>query len=209
MPEALIREIGHHFEIGSHTSDHRYLKRVDIWQSYHQINDGKKFLEDLLGQSVNGFCYPGGRYGRRDVELVRACGFTYARTTVNLCFDSGDRPFEMPTSLQLFPHNRGVYLRNFAASGNWLKRMEGLRLAMQHRDWIDRLYAMFDYACRQNATFHLWGHSKQFDELNAWSKIDAFLAHVASTIPISNRLNNEQLAARSQWRPQHRIVEST
>lgn len=154
-------------------------------------------MEDVLGQAVNGFCYPGGRYTPRDVELVRACRFTYARTTVNLNFDAGRRPYEMPTTLQLYPHDRAVYIRNFVGSGGRLQRVEGLRIALQHGDWIKRLYAMFEHACRRGGTFHLWGHSKQFDELNAWQEMDAFFAHVAARVSYQNRLTNEQLAIRT------------
>ncbi|HJV72929.1 MAG TPA: polysaccharide deacetylase family protein [Noviherbaspirillum sp.] len=195
LSDTNIREIGRMFEIGSHTYDHRYLRKVDLWQSYHQINDGKKRLEDILGSAVNGFCYPGGRYRRRDVELVKACRFTYARTTMNLCFDAGHKLYELPTTLQFYPHDRAVYLRNFAGSGNWHKRLNGLRIVLQHDNWISRLYAMFDYAWRKGRTFHLWGHSKQIDELGAWHDIDAFFAYVAAKVPSGNRLTNEQLAA--------------
>ncbi len=207
LPDTQIRELARRFEIGSHTYDHCYLKKVDIWEAYHQVYDGKKQLEDLLGTAVNGFCYPGGRYGHRDVELVKTCRFTYARTTMNLCFDVGDRPYEMPTTLQFYPHDRAVYVRNFIASGNWHKRTDGLRLAMQHENWIDRMYAMFDHACRESGTFHLWWHSKQIGELNAWHELDAFLRHVANRIALSDRVNNEQLAARTAWVPQAHIAE--
>jgi len=199
LSDVQIRELGRHFEIGSHTYDHCYLKKVDIWQSYHQIADGKKELEDLLGFRINGFCYPGGRYSRRDVDLVKACGFVYARTTMNLCFDIGSELYEMPTALQFYPHDRAVYLRNFTASGNWRKRMDGLQIALRHGNWIRRLYAMFDHACRHGATFHLWWHSKQIDELNAWHDIDAFFRHVTNRVAVADRVSNEQLAARTEW----------
>jgi peptidoglycan/xylan/chitin deacetylase (PgdA/CDA1 family) len=205
---AQIRELGRRFEIGSHTYDHCYLKRVDIWQAYHQIHDGKRRLEDLLGASVNGFCYPGGRYTRRDVELVKACGFTYARTTMNLRFDAGDKPYEMPTTLQFYPHDRAVYLRNFAGSGCWARRIDGLRLSLQHANWIQRLYAMFDHACRHGGTFHLWGHSRQIDQLSAWHDIDAFFGYVAERVAQPRRVNNEQLAARTRWMPRGATVKA-
>lgn len=204
---AQIREVGRQFEIGSHTYDHCYLKKVDIWQAYHQINDGKNKLEDLLGAPVNGFCYPGGRYRQRDVALVKACRFTYARTTMNLRFDAGSKSHEMPTTIQFYPHDRAVYLRNFVGSGSWHKRMDGLLLAMQHEDWIRRLYAMFDYACRNGGTFHLWGHSKQIDQLNAWHEMDAFFGYVADRIAAPHRLTNEQVAARAMWALESRVVE--
>jgi len=196
LSDANIRELGRWFEIGSHTYDHCYLKNVDIWQAYHQINDGKKYLEDVLGSPVNGFCYPGGRYRQRDVDLVEACGFTYARTTMNLCFDSGNKPFELPTTMQFFPHDRAVYIRNFAGSGNWAHRLTGLRLALLHENWIVRLNAMFDHVCQEGGVFHLWWHSKQIDELGAWGDIDAFFGHVAARIARHERLKNEEVAAR-------------
>jgi peptidoglycan/xylan/chitin deacetylase (PgdA/CDA1 family) len=196
LPDADIVELARRFEIGSHTYDHRYLKNVDVWQAYHQINDGKKKLEDLLGTPVNGFCYPGGRYRKRDVDLVRACRFSYARTTMNLRFDAGDQPFEIPTTIQFYPHHRAVYIRNFLGAGNRLQRSDGLRMALWHEDWIKRLYALFDHACEQGGVFHLWGHSKQIEQLRAWDKLDAFLGHVAASIPQVGRLSNEQLAQR-------------
>lgn len=191
-----IRQLARRFEIGSHTYDHRYLKTVDVWRAYHQVNDGKKKLEDVLGKPVNGFCYPGGRYRRRDVDLVRACRFTYARTTMNLRFDAGDKPFEMPTTIQFYPHVRAVYMRNFIASGARNRRLDGLRMALAHDDWIERLYALFDHVCETGGVFHLWGHSKQFEQLGAWDKLDAFLAHVAASVPRANCLTNEALAER-------------
>ncbi|HZW12799.1 MAG TPA: polysaccharide deacetylase family protein [Noviherbaspirillum sp.] len=208
LSDSQIRELGKNFEIGSHTFDHCYLKNVDIWQAYHQINDGKARLEDLLGAPVNGFCYPGGRYRRRDVELVRACRFTYARTTMNLCFDTGRRPYEIPTTIQFYPHDRVVYMRNFAGSGNWHRRLSGLRIALQHDNWITRLYALFDYACRHGSAFHLWGHSKQFGQLNAWHDIDAFFRHVAARVPAQDRLSNAQLVAHASIMTAPAIAES-
>jgi peptidoglycan/xylan/chitin deacetylase (PgdA/CDA1 family) len=196
MSRGQIREIGRRFEIGSHTYDHCFLKNVDLTEAHYQITEGKKRLEDLLGRAVTGFCYPGGKYRQGDADMVKAAGFGYARTTMNLCFDAGDNPFEMPTTVQFYPHDRNVYLRNFARFGKWMERRNGLRIAVQHKDWIERLYAMFDHAASRGGSFHLWGHSKDIDQLNAWREMDRFLGHVASRVAPEQRLSNEQLAAR-------------
>ena len=196
MSHAEIRDLSRQFEIGSHTYDHCFLKSVDLTEAHYQITEGQKQLEDLLGRKVAGFCYPGGKYRQGDADMVKAAGFRYARTTMNLCFEPGDNAFEMPTTMQFYPHDRNVYIRNFARSGNWLERQHGLRLAIRHKNWIDRLYAMFDHAVNRSGSFHLWGHSKDIDALNAWSEMDRFLAHVASSVAPQNRLSNEQLAAR-------------
>lgn len=196
MPRERLRELSRRFEIGSHTYDHCYLRDLDIRRTYYQIAQGKLQLEDMLGLEVTGFCYPGGKYRQKDIELVRACGFRYARTTVNLFLEAGRSRFEMPTTLQFFPHKREVYLRNFIRSGHWIKRAGPLRLALQHENWKERLLALFDHACEHGGVFHLWGHSKQIEELKAWPHLDAFFAHVAQCVHAHDRLTNGELARR-------------
>lgn len=196
MSPAEVRALSEQFEIGSHTFDHCFLKSVDIVESHFQVTEGKRQLEDVLGTQVSGFCYPGGKYRPADVEIVKASGFRYARTTVNLCFDVGSKPFEMPTTVQLYPHQRSVYLRNFAKSGDWLKRQKGFSYAMAEKDWIPRLYSLFEHAVRSKGCFHLWGHSKDIEQHNAWKELDRFFAHVSSSVAPENRLTNGQLAER-------------
>lgn len=196
MSPAQMRELGKRFEIGSHTYDHCFLKYVPLAEAHYQISAGKQRLEDILGREVSGFCYPGGAYRPGDAEMVRACGFRYARTTKNLCFDAGDRPFEMPTTLQLYPHDRAVYLRNYARFGNWRERRDALQLALHHKSWVDRLYALFDYAAVRGRAFHVWGHSRDIDQFDGWHELDRFLGHVAGAVRKPDRLTNEQMAAR-------------
>jgi peptidoglycan/xylan/chitin deacetylase (PgdA/CDA1 family) len=195
-----LREIGREFEIGSHTYDHCYLRDVGLAEANRQITAGKSMLEDLLGRSVSGFCYPGGKYTKRHASLVQAAGFAYARTTTNLCFDSGRCPFEIPTTIQFYPHNKTVYWRNFVRAGRWDKRGDGLLVALRHDNWIERVYALFDFSCRRGGAFHLWAHSGEIDELDAWRQLDQFFAYVAQRVEIQNRLSNHQLASREFFR---------
>jgi hypothetical protein len=197
MTAAQVRQIGKRFEIGSHTFDHCYLNYVDVREAYFQIAESKRCLEDMVDRPVTGFCYPGGRYTERDIQLVRACGYRYARTTTNLCFDTGRDPFKLPTTIQFFPHSRDVYVRNFVAAGHWLRRQQGLWTALREEHWLRRLYALLDHACDGGRVFHLWWHSKQVDELNAWQDLDAFLDYAAARVQAANRLSNAQLAGRA------------
>lgn len=196
MSPAQMRELASRFEVGSHTYDHCFLSSVGLAESHRQVTRGKQGLEEILGKKVAGFCYPGGKYRPADVAIVQSSGFRYARTTVNLCFDAGDNPFEMSTTVQFYPHPRSVYLRNFAKYGNWSRRRSGLRLALQHESWLDRLHALFDYAALHDRSFHMWCHSRDIDELDAWQHVDRFFAHVASKVAVQDRLNNAQLVAR-------------
>jgi peptidoglycan/xylan/chitin deacetylase (PgdA/CDA1 family) len=196
LTKTQLREIGRTFEIASHTYDHCYLRGVAPTEANRQITVGKTELEDLLGQPVSGFCYPGGKYTRLHMRLVEAAGFAYARTTTNLCFDLGPSRFELPTTIQFYPHSQSVYCRNFVWSGRWDTRGEALLVALRHKNWIERVYALFDYACQRGSVFHLWAHSGDIDELDAWRELDRFFAYVASRVEIENRLSNHQLASK-------------
>ncbi|SNS83354.1 Polysaccharide deacetylase [Noviherbaspirillum humi] len=189
-----LRQLGKGFEIGSHTRDHRYLKNISARDAYDQVMDGKKALEDMLGHGVSGFCYPGGKFSRRDEKLVEACGFGYARTTANLCFSKGKAAYRMPTTVQFFPHEASAYLRGYVETGGWHARQDGLRIALQHQDWTDRLFAMFDHACEHGGVFHLWMHSEEIDELGLWKQLDGFFAYVSARLEDGASLTNLQLS---------------
>jgi peptidoglycan/xylan/chitin deacetylase (PgdA/CDA1 family) len=189
-----IRTVGQGFEIGSHTLDHCYLNSVDVREAKLQIDGGKSALEQIIGRAVAGFCYPGGKFNRHHLELVRGAGFLYARTTANLCIDRGPCPFEVPTTIQFYPHTRNVYLANFLQFGNWSKRADAMKVAWMADNWIDRIYLLFDHACRQGGAFHLWAHSHEIDQLELWQDLDDFFAYVARTIPPQQRLDNQALA---------------
>jgi peptidoglycan/xylan/chitin deacetylase (PgdA/CDA1 family) len=196
MSRSQIREIGSAFEIGSHTYDHCFLANLNLPQARYQVMAGKQKLEDILGRPVNGFCYPGGKYRSEHIELVKQAGFYYARTTKNLCFSPGEDRFEIPTTCQFYPHNKSVYIRNFIRSMQWQQRHPALRIMLQKDNWIDRIYALFDYANEHGLVFHLWIHSHNIDDLNLWAALDYFFSYVSDHICTSNRISNKQLVAR-------------
>ena len=189
-----LLELSARFEIGSHTHDHCYLKHLSPVEASYQINAGKRQLEDLVEHTVEGFCYPGGKFKRSHLALVQEAGFTYARTTTNLCTDTGTCRFELPTTIQFYPHTKSVYLRNFFQAGRWDKRAHGLYLVLSNENWIERIYALFNYCCACGGTFHLWAHTSEIDQLGAWQQLDRFFAYVATRIPPEKRLSNRQLA---------------
>lgn len=194
LAPASLRELGKRFEIGSHTLTHQFLTRVPIGRAAREIVNGKQGLEDLLGHAVHGFCYPGGRYRRCHLSLVREAGFAYARTTVNLAFDAGPGPYQMATSCQFFPHTPAVYLRNFTSGGGWARRAPGLLAALVAGGWERRLDGWLALAERQGGVFHLWAHSADIDRLQAWDQLDRFLGRVAQSVAAPQRLTNYRLA---------------
>ncbi len=81
MDAVQIREwlaAGH--EIGSHTSTHPNLKRVDLRVAREEIFGSKKKLEDAFGVPVRHFCYPSGKWNEAVRDLVGEAGYLTACT---------------------------------------------------------------------------------------------------------------------------------
>lgn len=178
------------FEIGSHTLDHCYLTTVDDSTAAAQIAQGKSELEQVLGRTVPGFCYPGGKHHARHVSMVRQTGFSYARHTVNFHTDVLPEPLLMPVGLQCYPHRRDVFLRNYARYGDWPRRTSMLVRVLRHADLAARLRDALDLVCRQGGVFHLWGHTWELDQFDGWALLDDFLRYASERIPPAQRLSN-------------------
>ncbi len=67
------------FEIGSHTFSHSYLTQVSYSEAEQEMNDGKDYLEQILGTELPHFAFPGGKYNKDLVKLSKKY-FRSART---------------------------------------------------------------------------------------------------------------------------------
>jgi peptidoglycan/xylan/chitin deacetylase (PgdA/CDA1 family) len=65
-------------EVGSHAVDHVRLPELTGSELRDQVRRSRRLLAELTGTEVNGFCYPYGAAGRREVEAVREAGYDYA-----------------------------------------------------------------------------------------------------------------------------------
>lgn len=88
-------------EIGAHTTTHRALRLLSPDEVSADIGDNKRYLEALLGRSVDWFAYPYGPPsigGTREAEIVRKLGFRGAVTTdPGALFPAqADAPFLLP-----------------------------------------------------------------------------------------------------------------
>ena len=83
------------------------------------MRDSKRMLEELLGSEVRMFCYPRGRYDAEVIACVQQSGFEGARTTRMLADTLDFGRFEMPTSVQAYPHPPLNYLKNLANNRDW------------------------------------------------------------------------------------------
>jgi peptidoglycan/xylan/chitin deacetylase (PgdA/CDA1 family) len=77
-----------HFE--PHTMTHPVLTTVSREHARSEIAESKQAVEEELGRPARIFCYPGGYYSPREVDLVRECGY---RAAVTCEFGANAAPF--------------------------------------------------------------------------------------------------------------------
>ncbi|MEM7378858.1 MAG: polysaccharide deacetylase family protein [Pseudomonadota bacterium] len=64
-------------QIGSHGCSHRFIADLEPAAARAELADSKAVLEGVLGAEVDTISFPGGRCGRRDVELAFELGYRW------------------------------------------------------------------------------------------------------------------------------------
>jgi peptidoglycan-N-acetylglucosamine deacetylase len=180
------------FEIGAHGVSHKLLWGLPEEELSREISPCKPMLEDILGSEVGMFCYPRGRYDRKAVLALKQAGYRGARTVrmFSTCLDFN--PFEMPTSLQVFPHSRFSYIRNVLRA-----RMKGLHLCLSHlsklESWLELGKSLFDSVLEDGGVWHLYGHSWEIDQLGLWDTLEELMTYVSRRQGVTYVTNGQVL----------------
>lgn len=83
-------------EVGAHTVNHVALARHPIKIQELEISQSKKYLENILGHSIQTFTYPFGNYDRDTISIVKKAGFDCACTTVEETVWKGSDRYLLP-----------------------------------------------------------------------------------------------------------------
>jgi peptidoglycan/xylan/chitin deacetylase (PgdA/CDA1 family) len=168
------------FEIGAHSVSHRTLSALPAAEIEREVRESKTTLEDVVGCEVGMFCYPRGRYDRRVLNHVKAAGYRGARTTRMLAFKVDFDSFQMPTSLQVFPHSDWTYFRNIAKARDAGRMFSYLSRFRGQPSWIDLGKRLFDQVLEEGGIWHLYGHSWEIQELGLWNELEVLLRYVSN-----------------------------
>jgi peptidoglycan-N-acetylglucosamine deacetylase len=168
------------FEIGAHTVTHQMLPELDYPGLSIEVGGSKQLMEDQLGEEVRMFCYPRGRYDSRVIGSVQQSGFLGARTTRMFSQSLKFGRFEMPTSLQAFPHPPLNYLKNLGKRRDLPGIARYFSKYARCKNWVDLGKIMFDEALRDGGIWHLYGHSWELEELGLWDQLQELFAYVAN-----------------------------
>jgi peptidoglycan-N-acetylglucosamine deacetylase len=181
------------FEIGAHGYSHRALPelspaalRDDIWMCVH-------VLEDIIGDHIRMFCYPKGRYDASVIRTVKQAGLQGGRTTrmlyTSLDFDS----FEMPVTLQAYPHSPMTYFRNLVAGQNARGLWSHLPRVYASDNWVGLGKWLFDVVLREGGIWHLYGHSWEIEGMGLWRGLEELLDYVSGRPGVRYLCNHELL----------------
>ena len=79
-----LRDLYEGFVIANHTVSHPRPLKISSGEWRREVFDGRKQLQDLFGQPVDGFVYRYGQSSEATEEVVREAGHTYTRGSGDL-----------------------------------------------------------------------------------------------------------------------------
>ena len=88
--------------IGSHSESHTLLSRLSYREQFKELNNSKIFLEKIINQSIDIFCYPyGGKisYNDNTLKILKKLKYKLAYSTEyrDISFkDIQQKPYELP-----------------------------------------------------------------------------------------------------------------
>jgi peptidoglycan/xylan/chitin deacetylase (PgdA/CDA1 family) len=171
LSEEKIIELNRNHEIGAHTLNHPILTKISKKEAEKEITDSKKYLENILNQPVNMFCYPCGKYNEEIKQIVKKNGFIAARTCETGNFEFPKDQYEWQISAQL--SNGSPIMTS--------KIILKYRLSFKNFfDWENRAKNLFDLALKNGGIYHIWGHSWEFEKLDEWTKLERVLDYISN-----------------------------
>jgi peptidoglycan-N-acetylglucosamine deacetylase len=184
------------FEIGAHGATETPLRGLSGRELAAQIGPCRPALEDVLGKAVQMFSYCRGSYDHEAMRAVEEAGFLGARSNRMLATQLTFPRFEMPTTVQSFPHPRGAYLRNAAKGANaWAMRAVFTNIG-DLSDWVRLGKKLFDSVLPDGGVWHLYGHSWEIEERKLWEDLGEVLDYVRNRSGVTYVTNAELVANR-------------
>jgi|SRR5271163_1218960 len=166
------------FEIGAHGLSHKPLWRLPPSELAQEVGPCKPIIEDIIGREVRMFCYPCGRYDASVVRALQDAGYWGARTVRLLATRPAFDSFEMPTTLQIYPHPSFTYLKNVATA----RRLESFQACVVQMlrigSWLELGKSLFDAVLKNGGIWHLYGHSWEVERLDLWDDLCELLDYV-------------------------------
>lgn len=146
MSPEKVGEIYAGHEISCHMFTHPFSNDLPDMSLLAEITEDRRALERAAGYVVRGMSYPYGNYSKHGIELLRAAGIEYSRTT------RATNAYTLPEDfLEWHPtchHNDNILSKfnDFIENDRW----------------------------GRSRLFYIWGHSFEFPRNDNWNVIEEF-----------------------------------
>ena len=169
VPAEEVASLYANHEVAGHTLTHPHIAPLTEAEILREVDEDRKNLERLSGQTVVGFAYPYGDYGVNGIaaEIIReGTPIRYARTVRSTgSFDLPENP----------------WLLDPTCHATDFERMDAL---------ADAFIALKPDAPKW---FYIWGHAYEFDQDDYWQRFERFCAKIAGRDDIAYLTNREAL----------------
>ena len=158
-------------EIGGHTVSHRYLTTIEKEKIENEVKDNQFYLEDVIGETVDMFCYPGGFYNDYIENIVKKY-YKRARSARTMRFTI-QNDFTVDTSFHLY--DRGI--KSILKNGLQNEKAEFFTLLKSFRFDTFEYYKsiLLNLDKTKDYNIHIWGHGWEIEEYNLWEKLENFI----------------------------------
>lgn len=180
------------FEIGGHGVDHEHMPSLSREETLRVVRECKNRLEATVGQPVRMFCYPGGHFTAVTVRCLADAGYYGARTTRMLATRLSFDRFEMPTTVQAYPHRGFTYFKN-AVKAKRPARLYNYAIGGRS-SWVELGKRTFDRVLREGGVWHLYGHSWELEDHHLWDGLAELLDYVSHRDGVQYLTNGDTLA---------------
>jgi len=191
MESNTLNEISRKHEIGGHTVNHIYLNTLGLEDAKYEISTCKTMLQDKLGKNIDAFCYPGGKYSQRDIQLVNDAGFLFGRTTKMLYTSLDPDQHIMNTSMQVYNHSSAVLIRHCLKNNFLLPIVQNHFFYKGNKNFSGLVELIMNRLLENGGVFHLWGHSWEIEKYDLWAELELIFKLVAYNKEISYLNNTE------------------
>lgn len=157
IPASDIARVYQGHEVAIHTCTHPYLNRLGPSQVTLEVLQDRMALEDLVGYPVRGMAYPYGAFSPQVIQILKALGIVYCRTTqvADRCFPI-DEPLAWPATGHMFS------------------------IDAQQQNMAQRFTALYENP-RASGVFFAWGHSYEFGrKADRWHEMPALFKPMAA-----------------------------
>ena len=199
-----MRRLADSFELGAHTMSHVPLNKLPLERAWHEIADGKAWLEDTIGKPVESFCYPRGKHTGKIAALVRRAGFRGARTCCLNRHDFPADPYMWAVSTQGHNHGRAVQIRHALFERNLWGAFNYLKIYKGTVDWAAHFGQALDWVSVNGGIAHLYFHSWEIEQANEWRKLESVMRAIGERAGLRRVTNGELFVSWGARRHAHR-----